>query len=279
MSAGAAAARLVVVKVGGDVLLDDKQRSGLARNVRELVDDGVRVVILHGGGPQVTALQERVGLNAVKIAGRRVTTPADLVVVVQAICGEVNVGLVSALLGAGVRAFGTHGASARMILATKRPPMSVPGQSEPVDYGEVGDVSRVDGDLVRGLTALDVVPVIATLGVDERGRLFNINADTTAVALAKALGADALLLTTAVGGVFRDIKDASSRIGTLTPTTSKALIADGTISGGMIPKVEEALSILDEGVGSVSILNAQDDGAFRSALKGDGARGTRFSRG
>lgn len=269
---------LVVVKVGGDVLLDERQRDGLGKNIKDLVDDGCQVVVLHGGGPQVTALQEKLGLVANKIAGRRVTTHADLVVVVQAICGEVNVGLVSALVAAGVRGFGCHGASAQLVTAQKRPPMRVPGHEQPVDYGEVGDVVDVDAGLLRGLLGLHLVPVVATLGVDGGGRIFNINADTTAVQIAKALQADLLLLVTAVGSVFRVLEDPSTRIASLTPAQGKALIDDGTIAGGMIPKVEEALSILNEGVGAVAIMGAQDAGAFRSALSGDGARGTRFSR-
>ncbi len=266
---------LVVVKVGGDVLLDEQQRLGLGRNIKDLVDDGCQVVVLHGGGPQVTALQERVGLKAHKIAGRRVTTKEDLVVVVQAICGEVNVGLVQALIGAGVKAFGCHGASGQLVRARKRAPVQVQGQE--VDYGEVGDVAAVDAALLRGLLGLGVVPVIGTLGVDDGGRIFNINADTTAVQIARALGADVLLMVTAVGGVFRQLDDPSTRIATLTPAQGRALIDDGTIAGGMIPKVEEALSILNEGVGAVAIMGAQDAGSFRSALRGDGARGTRFS--
>ncbi len=276
--AGRAAGSTVVVKVGGDVLLDDAQRRGLGDNVRELVHGGARVVIVHGGGPQATALQERVGLKAEKVAGRRITSPADLVVVEQAICGEVNVGMVSALLAAGVRAFGCHGASGGMVRAVKRPPAKVAGAEAPVDFGEVGDVTRVDTAPLEALLACGLVPVVATLGVDDSGRIFNINADTVAAAVAGALSADALLLVTAVGGVFRDLADASTRLRTLTPADARALIADGTVQGGMIPKVEEALGILDQGVGAVAIVGAQDQGAFRSALAGDGARGTRFAR-
>lgn len=269
---------VVVVKVGGDVLLDDRQRVGLGHNVRTLLDAGAHVIVLHGGGPQVTALQERLSLTPHKIAGRRVTTREDLVAVVQAICGEVNVGLVSTLLSAGVNAFGCHGASGRLIAAHKRPPTPVPGHDGPVDYGEVGDVDAVDAQLLFGLVHLGLVPVVATLGVSDRGRIFNINADTTAVHVAKALRADLLLLITAVGGVFKTLGDPTTRIATLTPTSGRALIADGSISGGMIPKVEEALSILDDGVGAVAILNAEQEGAFLSALHGDGTCGTRFER-
>lgn len=266
---------LIVVKVGGDVLLDEKQRLGLAQNVRDLVDDGARVVVIHGGGPQVTALQDKVGLKANKIGGRRVTSREDLVAVVQAICGEVNVGLVSTLVSRGVKAFGTHGASAGLVRARKREPMQVEGHGV-VDYGEVGDVVEIDVALLHVLVQARTVPVIATLGADESGRVFNINADTTAVALARALQADALLLVTAIGGVRVKLDDPSTRIATITPTTARALISDGTISEGMIPKVEEAVSIVSQGVGLVAILGAQDAGAFRSVLKGDGALGTRF---
>jgi acetylglutamate kinase len=270
------ASPLVVIKVGGDVLLDEAQRTGLGGNVRDLVDDGARVVVIHGGGPQVTALQDRVGLKANKIAGRRVTGRDDLVVVIQAICGEVNVGVVTTLLSRGVRALGTHGAG--IVTAHKRPPVAVAGHEGLVDYGEVGDVTRIDAALLLTLVSAGVVPVIGTLGADENGRVFNINADTTAVALARALQADALLLVTAIGGVRAKLEDAATRIATITPTSARALMGDGTIAGGMIPKVEEALSILDEGVGLVAILGAQDAGAFRSVLKGDGAQGTRFVR-
>jgi acetylglutamate kinase len=281
----------VVVKVGGEVLLDAAQRAGLAENVRDLVapadggdgeGDGAppaRVVIVHGGGPQATALQTRLGLVATKVAGQRVTSRDDLRVVQQAVCGEVNVALVCALLEAGVRAFGCHGASAGLVRATKRPPMIPTGQVEAVDYGEVGDIQSVDADLVRALCDLGLVPVIATLGVDPAaGRAFNVNADTTAASIARALRADALLLVTAVGGVFRDVHDPASRIPLLTRDGASTLIAEGTLTGGMIPKVEEALAIVDGGVGAVAILGAAQSGSFRSALNGDGAHGTRVTR-
>lgn len=270
---------LIVVKVGGDVLLDAAQREGLGKNVRALVDQGCTVCVVHGGGPQVTRLQEKHGLEAKKIAGRRVTSKEDLVVVAQAICGEVNVGLVSALLGAGVPAFGTHGASCGLILAEKRKPQKVKGEKGLVDYGEVGDVLEIDTEILEGLFDMGLVPVVATLGVDGAGRIFNINADTTAVQVAKALHASLLLLVTAVGGVFGDLKDPTSRVATLTKKSAAKLIKDGVIQDGMIPKVEEALSILDEGVGAVAILGAQHEGSFLSALVGDGTLGTRFVKG
>lgn len=262
---------IVVVKVGGDVLLDDEEREGLGRNVRALVEAGHRVVVLHGGGPQVTALQQRLGLEEKKVGGRRITDPEDLVVVEQAICGEVNVGLTLALLEAGANAFGCHGASGRLIRAVKRPPRVVSGAGpEPIDFGEVGDVTSVNAELLLGLLNLGLVPVVATLGVSEEGgRAFNINADTTSVQLAKALSAHALLLVTKVGGIFRDLQDPSTRVTRVSAREAREMIAAGVIAGGMIPKVEEALSVLGDGVDSIVIVGARDPRAFTSALRGE----------
>ena len=269
-----------VVKVGGDVLEDAEEREGLAFNVRDLIDDGFRVVLLHGGGPQVNRLQEKVGLKPNKVGGRRITGADDLLVVEQAICGEVNVGLVSTLLGAGINAFGCHGASGRLVSAKKRPPRVVSGAGpEPIDFGEVGDVDKINHELLEGLLALGLIPVIATLGVDESGRVFNINADTTVVAIAKALKPDLLLLVTKVGGIFKDLDDPQSRIADVNAEQARALIADGTIQGGMIPKVEEAMSVLDAGVGAIAIAGAAQLGAFRAVANGGGDFGTRISKG
>lgn len=265
-------APLVVVKVGGDVLLDEEERAGLGKNVRSLVDAGHRVVVLHGGGPQVSALQRKVGLEERKVGGRRITSPEDLVVVEQAICGEVNVGLTLALLEAGVNAFGCHGASGRLIRAMKRPPRVVSGAGDaPIDFGEVGDVTGIHAALLHGLLNLGLVPVVATLGVSEEGgRAFNINADTTSVRLAQALSARALLLVTKVGGIFRDLKDPSTRVSRVSAAEAREMIACGVIAGGMIPKVEEAMSVLGQGVGAIVITGAHDEGAFLSALRGEG---------
>jgi acetylglutamate kinase len=265
---------LALVKVGGEVVDDATHLAGLGRNIGALVTAGWYVVVVHGGGPQVTRLQERLGQKAIKVAGQRVTGPDDLAAVVAALAGTVNVALCSALLRAGVRAFGCHGASAALVGARHRPPVDVVGHGT-VDYGEVGDVVAVDDGLLRGLCGLGVVPVVATLGVErETGRVLNVNGDAAAAAAAAALRADLLLLVTAVGAVRRHLDDPASRLPRLDRAAARALLADGTIGGGMIPKVEEALALLDRGVGRVAILDAFDDDAFFSVARGDDARGT-----
>lgn len=270
--------KTAVIKVGGDVLLDQQEREGLAENVKDLRQSGWRVIILHGGGPQVNALQSKHGLTANKVAGRRITSEADLVVVKQAIAGEVNVNLTSELIKFGLPAFGCHGASGNLVEATKRPPVVVTGAGDdPVDFGEVGDVAKINHKLLNGLLELDVIPVIATLGISAEGRIFNINADTTVVQIAKALQADLLLLTTGVGAVFEDLDKPETRIKQVNRQQANQLIEDGIIQGGMIPKVEEAMTLLSEGVESIAIVSGRHSGAFLSVAQGNGEYGTKIT--
>jgi len=270
---------IAVVKVGGDVLQGEVERSGIAANVKDLVDAGWRVVLLHGGGPQVNELQEKHGLVPNKVAGRRITSEADLLVVKQAICGEVNVSLAQELQQVGVNAFACNGASGKLITATKRPPRVMSGAGDkPIDFGEVGDVASVNATLLTQLTELGLIPVIATLGVEQdSGRIFNINADTTVVQIARALKADLLLLTTAVGAIYRELGDEDTRIAHVNEQEARNLINEGIIQGGMIPKVEEALSVLADGVKNIAIVGPQIKGAFLDVAVGKGDKGTRIS--
>lgn len=256
---------LAVIKVGGDVLLDENERLGLAANVCELHAIGWDIVILHGGGPQVTDLQNRLGLKSLKVAGRRITSKADLQVVKQAIAGGVNVDLVALLTHSGLPVFGCHGASGLLIEATKRPAIKVSGEGESlIDFGEVGDVVSINHQLLQGLLDLGQIPVIATLGIDKKGHVFNINADTTVVQICKTLKADLLLLITQVGGIYEDLDNPDSLLTDIDPQQARALIKQGIIKDGMIPKVEEAISLLDFGTKTIAITAASRTGVFKA---------------
>lgn len=268
---------IAVVKVGGEILLDQQELAGLANNVNDLIKAGWHCVVLHGGGPQVTALQSVHGLTENKIGGRRITSKADLTVVKQALCGECNVGLVAALSAQGINAFGCHGASGRLIGAQRRPPMVMQGTGgKVVDFGEVGDVQNVNSDLLVGLLQLDQVPVIASLGINPQGEVFNINADTTAAMLAKGLKASALFLATKVGALYADLSDLSSRIKSINPEQAEALIKQGAIRDGMIPKVQEALSVASAAGTKVAVCNTAEKGCFLSLIDDNSDFGTRF---
>ncbi len=266
---------IAVVKVGGDMLLHASDRQGFAENVKDLIDAGWQCVILHGGGPQLNELQELHGLEPNKVDGRRITSVDDLRVVKQALCGEVNVDLVAALLGAGINAFGCHGASGLLIEAEKRPAKDM-GVHGLIDFGEVGDVLGVNVDLLYTLLKADLVPVVASLGASRDGRVFNINADTTVSAIASSVKAELLILSTMVGGVFSDINDPLTRVPQLNAEFAAGLIKEGVIRDGMIPKVQEALALLEKGVASIVIANASKSGAFLDLTRGSARHGTRL---
>lgn len=267
--------QIVLVKVGGDILLDPAQRHGLGKNLSALRASGRAVVVIHGAGPQATDLQKRLNLEVKKVGGRRITDAATLQVMKFAQAGEVNVDLVSTLVAAGLPALGLSGVSAGLIRAVKRPARVVSGCGDaPVDFGLVGDVVAINSDLIRSLLNLDLVPVIASLGADAQGQPFNINADVVANAAATALAAEVLVLVTAVGGIFSDLADPSSRLSVLSPTQARAAITDGTIQGGMIPKVEESLLAMEQGLGSTLIVDVKAPDAIRSALQNPGSVGS-----
>lgn len=268
---------IAVIKVGGDMLLSSDDRSRFAENVFDLLNAGWQCVVLHGGGPQVNQLQESLGLKATKIEGRRITKDADLMVVKQALCGQVNVDLTATLIAKGVSALGLHGASGAIIQATKRPPMDMGSQHGIIDFGQVGDVVAINTDLIHTLLNANLVPVIASLGVSLEGNVFNINADTTVSAIACALNADLLIMSTNVGGIFADINDPTSRITKLTPDMAENLIQQEIITDGMIPKVRESIALLTKGVTTIVVANAAINGVFLSLAEGNEQFGTRIT--
>lgn len=269
-----------VVKLGGELIARTHELLPLLADVEVLTAAGWRVAICHGGGPQASALQERLGIPTIKVGGRRVTDDATLQIMKLVLAGEVSIDVCAAAAAVGLRAVGVSGVSAGLVTATRRPPKVVSGGGpDPVDFGLVGDVTEIRTDLVEHLWAGDFVPVINTLGVAATAHasspceVYNINADTVASALAAALRVDHLFLVTDVPGVLRDRNDPSTRIPTLRAAEARAAIASGVIVGGMIPKVEEALDNLAQGIGAVHILGA-GSGALQDAALHPGSHGT-----
>lgn len=250
---------VVVVKLGGEVV-DGAKMAELARDLRALVDDGDRVVVTHGGGPQATALSKRLGLEPRLVGGRRITDTATLDVMKMTIAGQVNVDLCARLRAAGLRPVGLHD----IVRAHKRPPRVVSGGgSEPVDFGHVGDVDNFDLPLLERVLDGGWLPVVACLGHGPDGAVYNINADIVANQLAGALRADALVLVTGAPGVLRDVSDPGTRIARLTVADGKRAIADGVVSGGMIPKLEESFAALSLGARAIYIVAGEVARAVR----------------
>jgi acetylglutamate kinase len=266
--------KTIVIKLGGEIV-GSPELDLIAADLRTLVDGWHRVAIVHGGGPQASALQKTLGLETRMIAGRRYTDPATLDVMKYVLAGQLNVDLCARLLARGVMPVGLHGASGHMVQATLRPPRVMQGAGpEPVDLGLVGDVTGFNLALLGDLFERRYVPVIACLGCDRTGQVLNINGDTVASQLAAALRADALVLVTSTPGVLRDLKDPASRIPRITRGQFERMVEDGTISGGMIPKLEESFGVVAQGVRSVVIVGKLAEGDLARAVLDPGAAGT-----
>ncbi len=274
-----AAGRRVVVKIGGEIV-HAPSMPAIAADVAALAGRGERVVMVHGGGPQATALQRALGQEPKVVGGRRITDQAALDVMKMIVAGHVNVDLCAALVAAGARPVGLHGASSLAIEAVRRPPRVVSGGGpDPIDFGLVGDVIGFRRELLDLLADAGYVPVLACLGADSGGQVLNINADIIANQLAQLLGADDLVLVTGTPGVLRDLTDPASRLPRLTAAEARAGIADGTIGGGMIPKLEESLAVLEtERVGAIHIVGELRPGDLIRAIDQPGSVGTTLAR-
>ncbi len=270
-----------VVKIGGELASDRvKLANTVGRAVKEFLAAGIKVCIIHGGGPQATELSKRLNLETKQVGGRRITDAATLEVMKMTVAGQVSVDVASALRLAQVNSVCTSGVSSGLIEAVKRPPVVVTGGGpDPVDFGHVGDVTAVNVALLEKLAAANVVVVISCLGADAQGNVYNINADTVATRVASKLSAAKLLLVSNVPGVLRDKNDPTTRIATLTAKEAEAQIAAGVIQGGMIPKVEESFEMLDEGIDAIHIVGLNPDTAILEEATNAGSRGTAFLRG
>lgn len=252
----------VVVKYGGHAMTDPELQASFARDVCLLRYVGIRVLVVHGGGPQINETLKRLGIQSTFSAGLRVTDEATMDVVEMVLAGSVNSEIVGMLGAQGGRAIGLSGRDDSLLVAERLGEVHHPGQNadEPkVDLGRVGRITRVKPDLLENLVTAGLIPVIAPIAIDAEGKPLNVNADTAAGEIAVAMRAQKLVLMTDVDGV----KDDQGQIlSVLDAPTARRHIASGVIKGGMIPKVECALSAIDQAVRQVHII----DGRKRHAL-------------
>ncbi|MGD0674308.1 MAG: acetylglutamate kinase [Polyangiaceae bacterium] len=264
----------IVVKLGGEVVASAHMRA-LARSIATLRSRGQGVVVVHGGGPQASDLQRKLGQTPRIVAGRRITDSETLEVMKMAVAGKVNVDACAALLEAGARPIGLHGASSLVVEASKRPPRVVSGGGPgAIDFGHVGDVTAVNRELLMLLSNAGYVPVIACLAADAQGHVFNINADAVANRLAVELNARALVIVSEVSGVLRDVSDPTTRIPRLTLAEGRKVVAEGVVTGGMIPKLEESFAALAGGVAAVHIVGSARAGDLGVEMAAPGSVGT-----
>lgn len=248
--------RTFVVKAGGALCDEPDALREIAEQVGVLRELGIKVVVVHGGGPQTTAMAGRLGVETSFVQGRRITSDAALDVAVMTMNGSVNTAFLSAFRAAEVPAIGLSGVDAGQIRVKRRPPKQVEVEGVPtmVDFGRVGDVVSVDPAPLFRLLESGFVPVVSPLSADDTGQVLNVNADTVAALVARVLGAEKLFFLTDTPGLLERVTDPGSLVSYVDLRGIQQMVAEGSIAGGMLPKVEAAKDALAHGVGRVHLV-------------------------
>lgn len=259
--------KIIVVKYGGNAMLNEELKSAVMNDIVLLSLIGIRVVLVHGGGPEITETLKAMGKTSTFVEGRRVTDEETAGVVQMVLAGKINKSLVNRIGAIGGKAIGLCGLDGRMIRA------------EALDmdrWGYVGNITQVDPQPVLDVLAMGYIPVVATVGYDDAGNVYNINADTAASRLAGVLKAECLISLTDIAGIMRDKDDPGSLIPRLHVSEAPQLVHEGVISGGMIPKVECCIEAIRRGVKKVFIIDGRVPHAILMEILTDEGIGTMF---
>lgn len=271
-----------VVKFSGKVTEDKANLLSLAEELALLHQVGIRVCVIHGGGKQLTELAQKLGVVQTVIEGRRVTDDDTLELAKMIFRGKINTEILSVLRHRGIDAVGLSGIDGGVIKAERRPPKDVvnkqTGETESIDFGHVGDVVDVDTRLINLLLENHYLPVISSLGADDDGKIYNINADTIASEIAARLGAEKLILLSDVNGIYLDPNDESTKIVRLKASDARDMIATGKATGGMIPKLESLISLLERGVASAHVIGGTKRNGLLAEVFTDEGTGTMLVR-
>ena len=262
--------KVFVLKAGGDAFVSAETTRALMEQIGILHQVGIRVVLVHGGGPQSTALSKRLGMQTQMVEGRRVTDAQTLEVSTMVLNGEINTRIVAMCRALGVPAIGVSGVDSGLIKASKRPPVKL-ASGETVDYGFVGDIQGIDSSIILKQLENDLVPIVSPLSSDDHGVLLNINADTVAAAIATELKAEKFILATNAPGILESLEDPRSLISYVDRQGLKRLRDEGKISGGMLPKVAAIERALAGGVPRVHVISySQPDSLLLEVFTNEG---------
>jgi len=261
--------KVFVIKAGGDAFLTPESTRALMEQIGILHQVGIRVVLVHGGGPQSTALSKRLGLSTQMVEGRRVTDAATLEVSTMVLNGEINTRIVAVCRALSIPAIGLSGVDGGLIKATRRPPVQVGGQT--VDYGFVGDILGIDTSILLKQLDNDLVPIVSPLSADDHGTVLNINADTVAAMIACELKAEKFVMATGAPGILEALEDPRSLISYVDRAGLRRLREEGKISGGMLPKAAAIERALSGGVPRVHVISyAQPDSLLLEVFTNEG---------
>ncbi len=248
--------KVFVIKAGGEVFADAARTNAFVEQVGILHQVGIRVVLIHGGGPQSTELASALGLDTTFVEGRRVTDQSSLNVAAMVLNGQINTRILAACRDLEIPAVGISGVDAGLIAAHKRPPVQRQGEAD-IDYGFVGDIDAVHADILRKQLDNGLMPVVSPLSCDASGTLLNINADTVAAAIAAELDAEKLILATGAPGILEDIDDPASLISYIDRAALKKLQSDGKLADGMLPKAAAIEAAIANGVQRVHVISSK----------------------
>ncbi len=267
-----------VVKFSGKVTENKENLSSLVEELALLYQVGIRLCVVHGGGKQLGELAERLGVAQTVINGRRVTSDETLELAKMIFAGKINTEILAALRRRGVEAVGLSGVDGNIVRAQRRPPKEVlnrkTGEREEVDFGHVGDILEINARLLDVLLEQNYLPVVSSLGADDEGHIFNINADTIAAEIAVSLQAEKLVLLSDVAGIYLEPDKPETKISRISISEAEELIDTGAISGGMIPKLQNITNLLRRGVKSAHIISGTTRNALLSEVFTDFGTGT-----
>lgn len=267
-----------VVKLSGKVTENHENLTSLAEELALLHQVGIRICVVHGGGKQLSDLASKLGIEQTIIEGRRVTDDATLEMAKMIFAGKINTDILAALRQRGIEAVGLSGVDGNIVHAIKRPPKEIlnrqTGIRDKVDFGYVGDVVQINSRLLTVLLDHGYLPVISSLGADDEGIVFNINADTIAAEIAVQLKAEKLILLSDVDGIYLKPDDAQTKLSRLTAGEADELITSGAATGGMIPKLQSITTLLRRGVHSAHIISGNNRNALLSEIFTDKGTGT-----
>ena len=267
-----------VVKLSGKVTEDPQNLASLAEELALLHQVGIRITVIHGGGKQLSELAKKLGVEQTIIEGRRVTDDATLEMAKMIFAGKINTDILAALRQRSIEAVGLSGVDGNIVHAERRPPKEVlnreTGERAQIDFGHVGDVVKINVRLLTVLLDHGYLPVISSLGADDDGMVFNINADTIASEIAVQLRAEKLILLSDVDGIYLRAGEADTKLSRLTATEADELISEGKATGGMIPKLQSISALLRRGVHSAHVISGSKRNALLSEVFTDKGTGT-----
>jgi acetylglutamate kinase len=267
-----------VVKFSGKVTEDRDHLISLCEELALLHQVGIRICVIHGGGKQLSELAKKMGVEQTIIEGRRVTDDETLEMAKMIFAGKINTDILAALRHRGIHAVGLSGIDGNIVHAERRPPREVfdrkTGESTEVDFGHVGDILKIDTRLLTVLLDHDYLPVVSSLGADAEGKVFNINADTIASAIAIQLKAEKLVLLSDVDGIYLKAGEPQTKLSRLSADEAEELINNGSATGGMIPKLQNIIGLLRRGVKSAHIINGNSRNSLLAEVFTDQGTGT-----